>query len=77
MTVRLNVSYREPVLVNTPLLAVGKVIRIRGRIGKAEGKIYLPDGSVACEAELTLADMPAEVATESRIEALDWHVDPD
>ena len=77
MTVSLKVSYRHPVLVNTPLRAIGEVVKIRGRIGKAVGKIYLPDGTVACEAELTLADMPAAVATESRIQALDWQVDPD
>ncbi|NND00640.1 MAG: PaaI family thioesterase [Gammaproteobacteria bacterium] len=77
MTVNLKVQYRLPVVVDTPLHAVGKVIRIKGRIGKAEGKIFLPDGSVACEAELTLADMPAAIATQSRIEALGWQVDPD
>lgn len=77
MTVSLKVQYRHPVEVGTRLLAEGKVIRIRGRIGKAEGKIYLPDGTVACDAELTLADMPAEIATQSRLQALEWRVDPE
>ena len=77
MTVNLKVQYRHPVEINTPLRAVGQVIRIRGRIGKAEGKIYLPDGTIACQADMTLADMPAEVATASRIESLGWQVDPD
>ncbi len=77
MTVSLKVQYRHPVLVGTRLRAEGKVIRIRGRIGKAAGKIYLPDGTVACDAELTLADMPAEIATESRLQALEWRVDPE
>lgn len=77
MTVNLEVKYRLPVEINTPLKAEGKVIKIRGRIGKAEGKIYLPDGRVACEAEMTLADMPAEVATESRLQSLGWRIDPD
>lgn len=77
MTVNLTVKYRHPVEVNTPLIAVGKAVRMRGRIGKAEGKIILPDGTVACEAELTLADMPNEIATQSRINSLDWKIDPD
>ncbi|NND82658.1 MAG: PaaI family thioesterase [Gammaproteobacteria bacterium] len=77
MTVTLKVSYRLPVEVGTPLHAVGELIKLRGRIGKASGKIYLPDGAVACEAEMTLADMPAEIATESRIQSLGWRVDPD
>ena len=50
---------------------------MRGRLGKAEGKIILPDGTIACEAELTLADMPSEIATQSRIQSLGWQVDPD
>ena len=77
MTVNLKVQYRHPVEVGTEIRAEGKVVRIRGRIGKAEGKIYLPDGTIACEAELTLADMPGEIATDSRLQSLGWKVDPD
>ena len=77
MTVNLKIQYRQPVLVNTELCAIGKIIKMKGRIARAEGKIYLPDGSVGCEAELTLADMPVQVATDSRLQALGWQVDPD
>ena len=77
MTVNLTVKYRHPVEINTPLVAVGTAVRMRGRLGKAEGKIILPDGTIACEAELTLADMPSEIATQSRIQSLGWQVDPD
>ncbi len=77
MTVVMKVQYRQPVLINTPITAVGKIVRLRGRLGKAEGKIFLPDGSIACEAELTLADMPSEIATQSRMLALGWRIDAD
>lgn len=77
MTVTLKILYRQPVLIDTPIRAEGKIVRLRGRLGKAEGKIYLEDGSVACEAQLTLADMPAEMASKSRLLALGWRVDPD
>lgn len=77
MTVTMKVSYRLPVEINTPLQAVGRIVKIRGRIGKAEGHIRLPDGSIGCEAELTLADMPQEIASESRLQELGWRVDPD
>lgn len=77
MTVNMKLQYRNPVLVETSLTAVGKKIRLRGRLGKAEGKIYLPDGSVGCEAELTLADMPSEIKDESRVARLGWGVDAD
>lgn len=77
MTVNMKVQYRLPIPVDTEVKVIAKAIRIRGRIGKAHGQIMLPDGAVACEAELTLVDMPAEIASESRIEELGWHVNPD
>ena len=77
MTVNLKVQYRNPVEINTELTTIGKVVKIKGRIGKAVGQILLPDGTVACDAELTLADMPGEIANQSRIDALGWQVDAD
>ena len=77
MTVNMQVQFRLPVLVGTKVKAEGKLLRLKSRIAKAHGKIYLPDGRVACEAELTMADMPAEIATQSRLESLNWGVDED
>ena len=77
MTVNLKVQYRNPVLIGTQITAIGKAVRMKGRIGRAEGKIILPDGTVACEAELTLAAMPGAIATDERHQALGWQVDPD
>lgn len=77
MTVSMAVQYRHPVPMGQELTAVGRVVRLKGRIGKAEGQIMLPDGTVACEAQLVLADMPAKLADQGRIGSLDWRVDPD
>jgi acyl-coenzyme A thioesterase PaaI-like protein len=77
MTVNMTVQYRHPVPIGQELIAVGKVVRLKGRLGKAEGQIILADGTVACEAQLTLANMPAELADEARLAALNWRVDPD
>ena len=77
MTVNLTAQYRHPVPVNTELTVEGKIIKLRGRLGKARGEIILPDGTVACEAELTLANMPAEMATQSRLAELGWELIPD
>lgn len=77
MTMKLNVQYRHPVPMGQELTATGKAVRIKGRIGHAEGQIILPDGSVACEAQLTLVDMPLELAEEDRLDLLHWRVDPD
>jgi acyl-coenzyme A thioesterase PaaI-like protein len=75
MSVKLAILYRHPVPVNTPLKVVGKIVRLRGRLGKAEGKIYLPDGSLACEAAMTLADIPEELLTSTNRALLNWKVD--
>lgn len=77
MTVNMKVQYRNPVPIGTEIVAQGKAVRMKGRIAKAAGKIYLPDGSVACEAELTMADMPATIKSPDRVDALGWQVDPD
>ena len=43
----LNLNYRLPVPLNTPLRAEGWLDRIEGKKGFAEGRIVLPDGSTA------------------------------
>lgn len=77
MTVNMKVQYRLPTPIDTPLEIQAKAIRMRGRLGKAQGQILLPSGQVACEAELTLADMPGDIADQSRLQALGWRLDPD
>jgi uncharacterized protein (TIGR00369 family) len=75
VSVRLEVVYRHPVPVETPLKIKGRIVRLSGRLGKAQGEIILPDGRVACEASITLADIPAEILSETSFAELGWHVD--
>ena len=75
MSVKLTVLYRHPVPVETPLRIVGKIVRLRGRLGKAEGQIILPDGTVACESAMTLADIPDELLSSTNRALLNWKVD--
>lgn len=77
MTVNMTVQYRHPVPIGDELLVIGQVIKKKGRIAKAEGHLILPDGTVACEAQLTLADMPKALASETRLGSLNWAVDQD
>ena len=46
-----------------------------GRFGKAQGEIILPDGKIACEAAITLADVPNEILSETNESLLNWRVD--
>ncbi len=75
MSVKLEVKYRHPVPTQTPLRIVGRIVRLRGRLGKAVGQVILPDGTVAAESEMTLADVPKELLADANLEALGWYVD--
>lgn len=74
-SLKLEVKYRHPVPTETPLQIIGRVIKLRGRLGQAEGHILLPDGTLAAEATMTLADVPAELLANANLEALGWYVD--
>jgi len=76
VAVKLQVLYRHPVPVETPLKIRGKIMRMSGRLGKAQGEIILPDGTIACEAAMTLADNPQEVLSSANHKLLDWRIDP-
>ena len=75
MSVRMDVKYRMPVPTETPLYLVGKIVRMRGRLGKAVGEIRLPSGKVAAESAMTLADVPEDMIANADIDALGWRVD--
>lgn len=75
MSVRLEVKFRQPVPTETPLKIIGRLVKLRGRLGQAVGEILLPDGSVAAQSSMTLADLPAEFRAEAKLEALGWRVD--
>ena len=77
MTAKMEVKYRQPVPTETELRIIGRIVRLRGRIGKATGEIILPDGSIAAEAELTIVEVPAEMLVGADAAALGWRVDPD
>lgn len=76
MSVRLAVKYRQPVPTETPLQVVGRVVRLRGRLGRAVGEISLASGPLLAEAELTLADVPAGMLANVNLHALGWRLDP-
>ena len=76
MSVKLEVKYRQPVPTETPLIALARIVKLRGRLGKAVGEIILPNGQIAAESVMTLADVPTELLGEMDTEALGWRVDP-
>ncbi|MEJ2747141.1 MAG: PaaI family thioesterase [Anaerolineae bacterium] len=75
MSVKLEVKYRHPVPTNTPLKIIGRIVKLRGRLGQAVGQVILPDGTVAAESAMTLADVPATMLAGADLEALGWRID--
>lgn len=75
VSVKLQVLYRHPVPVETPLIIRGRIIHLRGRLGKAQGEIILPNNKIACEAAITLADVPADILSNTNESLLNWQVD--
>ena len=61
----------------TPLRIVGRLVEMRGRRATAHGEVRLPDGTVAAEAQVLLAEMPASMLAGVDIEALGWQVADD
>ena len=76
MTIRMELKYKAPVPVGAPVSVIGTAVKLHGRVVQARGELRLADGTVAVEAEGTLVEMPAEMLTDGRFEALGWKVLP-
>ncbi|MEP7358001.1 MAG: PaaI family thioesterase [Anaerolineales bacterium] len=74
MTAKLEIRYRQPTPLGQPLTVVGKLLKMRGRLATAHSEIRLADGSVTAEADLTLADLPADYEIGADLEGLGWRV---
>ncbi len=75
MTAKMELKYRQPVPLNTPLTITAKRIRDRGRLAQARGELRLPDGTLAVEATLTLVELPDQfIVTEEIVAQLGWKV---
>ena len=75
MSVKLEVKFRHPVPTVVPLRVVGRIVKLRGRLGKAIGQIILPDGMIAAESKMTIADVPSDLLATANLDALGWRID--
>jgi uncharacterized protein (TIGR00369 family) len=77
VTAQLNVRYRKPVPIETPLVVHGVATERQGRVSRAHSEIRNMEGEILAEAELVLVDIPEEETAGIDLEALGWHVYPD
>jgi uncharacterized protein (TIGR00369 family) len=74
VTASLEVRYRRPVPLDTPLRAVGRLRKLVGRRAQAHAEIRSLDGEVLAEAELLLIDAPTGLFDPSEADQLGWRV---
>ncbi len=74
VTVELNVKFRKPVPIESPVRALCTVTRDASRIFESEGRILLEDGTVAIEATGKYMKLPIERIAEGDFE-LQWFPD--
>ncbi len=77
VTAQLNVRYRKPVPIETPLKVIGTAGDVRGRVSHAHSEILNSEGEVLAEAELVLVDIPESELPNADPEVLGWRVYPD
>lgn len=77
MTAKMELHYRRPVPIEQPLRMEGEVTREKGRFVVAKARLFLPDGTLAVEAEGLLADLPEGEVDQEALDELGWRVYPD
>ncbi len=76
-TAQLSIRYRKPVPVGQPLKVLGHAGESKGRVARATGEIYGPDGLLLAQADAVLVDVPQETLTAIDPAVLGWQVYPD
>ena len=74
VTVRLNVTFRKPVPVDSDVRAVGRLTKVGSRMFESAGEIVLADGTVAVEATGTYMKLPIDQIAEGDFSS-EWFED--
>lgn len=72
VTLKMEVVYKHNTPTNTPLKAVGRVIRDGGSRAQVEGEIILPDGTISAKCTSLLFKIPQAVKDKWGAEAEEW-----
>ena len=76
VTAKMNVRYRKPIPVETPLKLRGWVISDRKRVVEVGGEITNVEGVVLAEAEATLMEVETEFFGDQSLSPDEWKVYP-
>ena len=75
VTIELNVRFRKPVPLNTPLKVIARITDGKNRVFSGEGKLLLEDGTVAAEASARYLKMDTRTIVDGGLSDKDWHSD--
>ncbi|MGQ0604736.1 MAG: PaaI family thioesterase [Anaerolineales bacterium] len=76
MTAKMEVRYRQPVPLETPLRAVACAVKDRGRFVTAHAEIRTQTGDVLAEAEVLMAEISLDRLPTEEADRLGWRVYP-
>ncbi len=77
VTARLNVRYRKPVPVETPLHLVGRIVEDKGRVITVVGEILDPEGILLAEAEAIIVEVEPSFFGDESLSNQNWQVYPE
>ncbi len=72
VTLKMEVVYKKNTPTNTPLKAIGRVLKDGGSRAQVEGEIILPDGTVSAKCTSILYKVPQAVQEKWGPEAEEW-----
>ena len=72
VTLKMEMVYKKNTPTNTPLKAVGRVLKDSGSRAQVEGEIILPDGTVSAKCTSLLYKIPQAVKDKWGPEADEW-----
>jgi len=75
VTIELNVSFRKPVPLNTPLRVVAEITLVKERVFEGEGKLLLDDGTIAANATARYLKLDTTQIVDGDLTATNWYPD--
>ncbi|HEY4692202.1 MAG TPA: PaaI family thioesterase [Bellilinea sp.] len=77
VTASLEVRFRKPCPLNTPLKLIGQVNEDKGEIILASSRIEDESGAILATAKAVLVEAPADLTRKIELQPEDWKVYPD
>ena len=75
VTIELNVRFRKPAPLNTPLRVITEITLDKGRIFEGEGALILEDGTIAANATARYMKLDVKQISDTGLSSVEWFPD--